>query len=481
MGRAKIIPAKDTLFLPYQQKWIKDRSRLKLCEKSRQIGFTWTSAYDLDREQGKATTRLDSWVSSRDDIQARLFLEDCKKFVEILNVACGDIGVEIISPTDNITSYTLPFANGTRIHSMSSNPDAQAGKRGSRFVDEFALHKENRKLYSIAYHGITWGGQFAMLSTHRGSHNFFNELIVEIREKGNPKGISLHTVTLVNALDEGFLYKLQSKLPKDDPRQEMDEADYFNFIRSGCADEESFLQECMCVPADDNSAFLTYDLIAACEYDRPVDRLNDTDEFDDLDSAGTFFCGIDVGRKNDLTVIWVNQLAGGRHLTRRVIELKNQTFSAQEEIIYRLLAHPRMSRCCIDATGLGMQLAERAQQRFGTYRVEAVTFGTNVKSDLAFPLRAAFEDLNLRIPFDPKLRADLRAIRKETTAAGNIRFSADRGENGHSDRFWALALAIHAAGRDLGPCRMAAAVAPRAGTPEADEDEDAKPNNKWLY
>ena len=40
-------------------------------------------------------------------------------------------------------------------------------------------------------------------------------------------------------------------------------------------------------------------------------------------------------------------------------------------------------------------------------------------------------------------------------AAGNIRFSADRGENGHSDRFWALALALHAAGDAAsGPCRM---------------------------
>ena len=49
------------------------------------------------------------------------------------------------------------------------------------------------------------------------------------------------------------------------------------------------------------------------------------------------------------------------------------------------------------------------------------------------------------------------------TAAGNIRFSADRSENGHSDRFWALALALHAKGRNDGPCRMEAS---RSVTPE---------------
>ena len=92
-----------------------------------------------------------------------------------------------------------------------------------------------------------------------------------------------------------------------------------------------------------------------------------------------------------------------------------------------------------------MQFAERAMEKFGSYRVEGIKFSAAVKEDLAYPLRSAFEDLNIRIPEDAKLRADLRAIRKETTLAGNIRFSADRGENGHSDRFWAVALAIHAA------------------------------------
>ncbi len=90
----------------------------------------------------------------------------------------------------------LEFANGKRIHSMSSNPDAQAGKRGGRVLDEFALNPEPRKLWAIAYPGITWGGAMEIISTHRGSGNYFNELIREIREQGNPKNISLHRVTL---------------------------------------------------------------------------------------------------------------------------------------------------------------------------------------------------------------------------------------------------------------------------------------------
>src|SRR5690606_26634013 len=148
--------------------------------------------------------------------------------------------------------YVLRFESGRRIHSMSSNPDAQAGKRGSRILDEFALHPNPRKLWTIAYPGITWGGSLKVISTHRGSHNFFNGLKREIVEGGNPKGISLHTVTLQDALDQGLLWKLQQNLPAEDERQEMTEAEYFDFVKSGCADEESFLQEYMCQPADDD-------------------------------------------------------------------------------------------------------------------------------------------------------------------------------------------------------------------------------------
>ena len=80
-------------------------------------------------------------------------------------------------------------------------------------------------------------------------------------------------------------------------------------------------------------------------------------------------------------------------------------------------------------------------------------FPDQVRYPADFP-GSAITAANIRIPSNAKLRSDLRAIKKETTAAGNIRFSADRGENGHSDRFWAGALAVHARGRFSGPCRM---------------------------
>jgi phage FluMu gp28-like protein len=443
MGAAKNIPANsEGLFLPYQAAWVKDESRLKLMEKSRQIGLSWSTAYAAVERTARAGAKFDQWISSRDDLQARLFIEDCKRFAAVLQLAADDLGERIIDEEKKLSAYVLRFANGRRIHSMSSNPDAQAGKRGGRILDEFALHPDPRKLWAIAYPGITWGGSMELISTHRGSHNFFNQIVREVRESGNPKKISLHRVTLQDALDQGFLYKLQQSLPADHEVQELDDAGYFDFIRNGCADDESFQQEYMCNPADDDAAFLEYDLIAGCEYAAGDGWEYD---FDQLAAArGRLYGGLDIGRKKDLTVLWVFELLGDVLYTRKVIELKAMAKPDQEAVLWPYMA--LLQRVCIDNTGLGIGWGDDAIRKFGEYRIEAVTFTPRVKEALAYPVRGKMQDKRLRIPYRPEVRADLRAVTKVTTEAGNVRFTAERSENGHADRFWALALGIHAAG-----------------------------------
>ena len=438
-GRCKIFPERDVVLLPFQQRWVNDNSRLKLALKARQIGLSWCTAYRVVREKVRQGARQDAWIASRDEVQAQLFLQDAKRFAEILHVAAADLGLTAVDD-DGHTAYTLRLASGLRIHSMSSNVDAQAGKRGDRILDEFALHPDPRKLYQIAYPGITWGGSLEIFSTHRGSSNFFNELVKEITERGNPKNFSFHRVTLEDALNQGFLYKLQCKLPYSDPRMEMDEGDYFSFIRAGCADEESFLQEFMCQPADDATAFLSYDEISASEY-----QPSEIWETDLLDCKNPCFIGVDIGREHDLTVIWLIEQVNGINFTRRVIEMSKETFDAQEQALYELLKLPMVRRCCIDQSGLGRQFAERATRKFGAYRVEGIDFTTSTKEELAYPVRVAFEERKVRVPFAQAIRSDLRGIRREVTASGHTRFSGERNRYGHCDRFWALALALHAA------------------------------------
>jgi phage FluMu gp28-like protein len=193
------------------------------------------------------------------------------------------------------------------------------------------------------------------------------------------------------------------------------------------------------VPGDDNAAFLSYDLIAGCEYPsgEPWEM--------DLKDAKDLYIGVDIGRTHDLTVIWVLEAVGDVRYTRAVICLDRQTFGVQESVLYDLLVLPNVRRCCIDQSGIGRQFAERAMQRFGRYKAEGIQFTSGVKEELAYATRTAFEKKTVRIPADKFIRADLRSMRKEATASGNLRFTGERTSDGHADRFWALALALHAA------------------------------------
>lgn len=442
-GKAKIIPERDLFMLPYQSRWILDMALQKLMEKSRRIGISYGSAYEDVRYHSQEQNRLQTWVSSRDELTARQYVRDCVGFAKPLNMAALEFGETILTDDKGQahTAHVIPFANGSVLHSLSSNPDAFAGRGGRVKLDEFALRKDPGLVYAIAGPTIDWGGRLAIISTHRGSANYFNTLIREIKEKGNPKRFSHHRVTLQDALDQGFLWKLQTKLPADDPRLDFDEADYFTYQRSRARDEETFLQEYMCVPADDAGAFLEYALIDGACY-KEGEKWEFTIE--QARACGNpIYCGIDIGRHHDLTSLLVVEKVGGVFLVRKRMDLQRMMFSTQESVLYPWIELAK--RTCIDATGLGMQFAERAAQRFGKYRVEGISFTAGMKEELAYPVRSAFEDAAIKIPFgDDPFISDLRKIRKEVSAAGNIRFVADSDDDGHADRFWALALALHA-------------------------------------
>jgi len=189
---------------------------------------------------------------------------------------------------------------------------------------------------------------------------------------------------------------------------------------------------------------------------------------------------VDVGRRRDLTVLWLLEVANPdappearRYLTRAVVTLERQAFAAQRRAIEELLGrragedetrnskletraappsfHFRFSsfgflvqRCVLDASGLGLMLAEELQARWGA-RVEPVTFTAAVKEELAVRVKRLLEERRLLLPYDPLIRASLGAVKRFVTPAGNVRFDADRTDAGHADHFWALALALAAA------------------------------------
>src|SRR5437762_9828159 len=106
-------------FLLYQLAWILDRSPLKIIEKSRQIGITYADAYDSVIKASTTPNGLDVWVSSRDEVQAKLYLQDCKYWAKFLHLKAEDLGEIILDHVNRYSAYVLQFANGRRIYCLS--------------------------------------------------------------------------------------------------------------------------------------------------------------------------------------------------------------------------------------------------------------------------------------------------------------------------------------------------------------------------
>ena len=246
-------------FTQYQTDWAFDLSPLKIIEKSRQIGITYADAYNSVMLASDPDARLDVFASSRDEVAARLYLEDCKFWADFLHAAVSDLG-EIDFDTENsLSAYALHFSNGRRIYCLSSNPNALAGKRGHVKLDEFALHKDQRLLYRIAKPVTMWGGSLSLISTHRGIGTLFNQLIRDITENGNPMGWSHHRVPIQKAVEQGIVERINKKTGRTESPEE-----FLQRLRKECIDEEQWLQEYCCTPADESAAFFSYEMLDAC-------------------------------------------------------------------------------------------------------------------------------------------------------------------------------------------------------------------------
>ena len=76
--------------------------------------------------------------------------------------------------------------------------------------------------------------------------------------------------------------------------------------------------------------------------------------------------------------------------------------------------------------------------------IVVMTFTNAAKGEIAVNMHQVFEDKQARIPVSKTIRNDLHSVKKIVTASNNIRYDADRNENGHADRFWAAGLGLHA-------------------------------------
>jgi phage FluMu gp28-like protein len=439
---------------PYQQRWIDDNSRFKCAVKSARIGFSFATAYrrvEISmRIPGRTTT-----VLSASKAQSVEFVETCAKLCQLMGGTAQSFAnedfVDAMGRIEAIQSR-ISFPNGSRIIALPANPRTARGYPGDAVLDEFAHHEDSYSIFAAVFRQVALGNSLEVLSTPNGEQGKFFDIArnLGLADGAEPSeqpvkkdGWSGHYVDVYKAVAEGCPIDIEE-------------------MRRGLNDEDTWNQEFCCVFLKSSGSWLTLDLIAACE-----DAGATIDLPPDFHPRGRLNSGIDVGRVGDATCLWLDEKIGDVAWTRAVIKLHAMTFPDQAK---RLNPIVRMTaRSAIDMTGMGVGLfdllnLENAGRLMGVSFGGSNDNGVKMKTDLAIRIRKRMEQQRSRIPYDPQIRAELMAIKRQATASG-VTFDAPRIEvdtavaggarkkvYSHADAFWAKALADLAA--DDGICQL---------------------------
>lgn len=464
----------SSVLLPYQRRWVADKSPVKVVEKSRRVGLTWGEAADSALTAAEESGQ-DTWYIGYNQEMAREFIDTVAMWARAFQQAAGEIedAGDVLEEADKeagIQAFRVRFASGHKVVALSSRPSNLRGKQGRVVLDEFAFHPEPGELLKAAMALLIWGGQVLVISTHNGEENAFNELVNDIR--AGRKKYSLHRITFDEALDEGLYRRVCQKLGRTwTPEAEAQWAeDIRGFYGDGAAEELDV------IPRSGGGAYISSALIEhrmdaaipVLRWEQPASfvhlpgHLREAEARDWCEehlaallarlnpNLGSVF-GEDFGRSGDLTVIWPLQLLP--NLTRRtpfLVELRNIPFDQQRQILFFIVDRlPRLLGGALDARGNGQYLAEVAMQRYGSGRIHQVMLTESWYREQMPPYKAAFEDGTIILPKDAEVLNDHRAIRMvRGVARVPDRAGSVGGQQRHGDSAIAGALAYFASRTD---------------------------------
>ncbi len=450
--------APNDLLLPYQAStnarlW--SGVSLLAIEKSRRIGLTWgLASYAVLRAAAHPSAGgMNVWYMGYDQEMAREYIDACAMWARAFGLAAEQQDEELFEDVDDtgriraIGAFRIRFASGFKIVALPSVPCALRGKQGLVILDEAAFHEDLAEALKAALALLMWSGQVVVVSTHDGVDNPFNLLLDDIRS-GRRKGEVL-TITFDDALEAGLFERVQLAARAKGRPLEMTRDAWVANIRDTYGDDAT--EELDCIPREGGGSLIKPEHLAACEHadaGRP-----------ELYAGGPYFIGRDVARRRDGQIIWGFELVGDVLWLRDRWENVGASFLEQDEAFDELFATRRVVQAGIDQTGMGEKVVEDAQRWHGSYRVQGFLLTGPTRLDLGVSLATRFERGLIRVPPDPVIRSDLRAIKRAPTAGGGVRLVND--DTTHADRFWAAGIASRLA--DLPPAEYDYRAVARGG------------------
>src|ERR1035438_5897553 len=405
---------------PYQKDWIKDTSQLKIACKSRRIGYSFAADFRAFRSclEYKHNVIV---LSKKEELAKEFISEAVAPHVRAAGVIANFCGG--VMPGSSIKKQEVQFSNGSRIIALTSNPDSARSYEGDVILDEFGFHQDARKVYEAIEPSITRGYNLEVISTPNGQQEEFYRLA---RAAGLVDGIrdpncqwSAHKTDIHEAVKQGCCDRYGKPLD-------------VTKIRSGCLDEEMWLQEYCCMFLSIGSQWISPELFrknVSAEASSEPPPPNSTN----------LYCGWDVARSRDLSVLWFLEMVGDVSWTRGVVCWHN--IPTPEQISMARPFMPMVRRMSIDTGSMGLTIFELLQKEFPS-KVEGVQFSLSNKEAMAVYAKRRMEEGNVRIPDDDIIRYSFSAVKRSVNAVGNSRFDAAHDQQyGHADHWWAFAMA----------------------------------------
>jgi len=431
-----------TKLTSYQKIHLKNNSKFRIIEKARGVGFSFICAAEALAKAHLRNTYTAIFVSMN--------LEEAIEKIRYANILYDSLPLrwQKKKVIDNRTSIEFEDSTGRYRSRLISHPckDPRGKHKADVFLDEFAHygHKQHA-IYVASVPIVSRGeGQLTIGSTPLAAGDLFHDIMKEERKKypmfsrqsipwwecpdfchsikrARAEARDMETAERVHAFGKEIIIDIFYSLELEDFQQEYELA--FN---------------------DESQTYFPYELIFSC----CSDDLAVYESIDKLlsDTQGDLYCGFDVGRTRNKSELIVLEKKGKRLYYRLGREFDRSKFRAQEASLKKLLqSSKRFRRLCIDKHGIGMNLAENLRAEFRS-RVEGVALIGQIKETLAVDLHIVFENEEIQIPRDRELTSQIHSIKKTSTEAGYARYDTEKNERHHADKFWALALAVHAAG-----------------------------------
>ena len=305
--------------LPYQERWIKDDSQLKIAVWSRQSGKSFAAA--LRAVLKCIDKRTQYIILSKGERQSRLFMEKVKDFCLVFKEAklLPEYAEVVPNTEEKVMEVFFPH-NRSRIIGLPANPDTARGYSGNIVLDEFAFHGDAARIYAACFPIITRGYSIEVISTPNGTAGKFYDIAKAAGLAGAPPEAtnrwSGSKVDVYDAIKQGLKTDIE-------------------MLRAGVDDDETWRQEYCCEFISDAQNYIPVELIATCisehaftEHPLLSSLKGDSHEL---------YLGIDIGRKRDLTIAWLFEKIGPVLWSQHMLVMKGLSFDEQEKQIFGLI------------------------------------------------------------------------------------------------------------------------------------------------